>query len=171
VAAKEKKEKKGKVDEEKKVWSLADKEKLMSGFNYEASRKPRWKEDRSVKHIGDEGVCVATVVDDDGDEYEGAYSSSSGWHGEMAALEAFLNSNQDLDDIDVIKISSAPCGLCKAVLNNLGLMAKVRVPLGQGKKTGSNKGSKLPPKVWNLLRKKFPEDKLLEHGFSYTQEQ
>ena len=142
-----------------KVWSPG--EEALAGFKYEAEKKPRWTEDESVTNLGEEGACTATISGA-GKSCTAYYDGGEGFHAEMAALNEYLKTNK-VEEIERIAISSAPCRVCRAILNNLGLKDKVRVPVGHKKKTGSNKGCRIPENVLKVLCDKFPWERVREY--------
>lgn len=64
---------------------------------------------------------------------EGAYSASYNIHGEIAALEDYLENGGTIGDVVKITISSAPCKYCHIILSDLGIRDKVAgFPSGGG---------------------------------------
>lgn len=134
-----------------------------------AAKKNKWIGD-FIK-AGKKGDCGATIYystgdgDDEYDTYEGAYSASTGVHGEMDALEDFLNDGRDISTITYIAITSPPCKVCNAVLNLLGLNSLVGVPMGKESKTGHKSAFKVPDIVLNAVcvRRGIPKAVLEKH--------
>lgn len=71
--------------------------------------------------------CDATVVGA-AKSGEGSYSSSTGVHGEINALEDYLSNGGALGDIEKIVLTSQPCKYCHLVLSDLGVRLKVVAP-------------------------------------------
>ena len=68
-----------------------------------------------------EGSCGATLIDQDFEEAAGAYDGASGLHAEMSALQNYVARGGSLDKIVMIRITSAPCPRCAALLGLLGI--------------------------------------------------
>ena len=69
--------------------------------------------------------CDASVV---GDAASGEGSYKNGIHGEMNALEDYLENGGTIGGITSINISSPPCKYCHLILTDLGIRGKVVAP-------------------------------------------
>jgi hypothetical protein len=147
----------------------ADDDKEMADVVAVAAQKNKWIGDFIAK--GKKGECGATLyyktgpAEGDYDTYEGSYSDSTGVHGEMDALEDFLDDGKELSTIMYIAITSPPCKVCNAVLNLLKLNFLVGVPMGMESKTGHKSAFKVPDVILNAIavRRGVPKAVLEKH--------